>query len=614
VRRARASGPAASGSCRSELFYAFLCEALREGIDESEIIDACLDPALEGHSIHDHVAEKGGRDYVKRQIEKAVNEVAVTSDGKQVVIVRAGDRYKAWRATERALLASKAQVFVRGGQLVEPLWRWEKTAQNRDVLVMSFVPYNVWRLSDVVARHAVEFRKYDGRSKKLKTIDPPEDVIKTILTRGDWMFPSVVGIVNTPTMRPDGTILDRPGYDATTQLWYKSSDNVAIPAIPERPTKEEALKALQVLEKLLVEFPFVDGASKSVALAGIMTPVLRGAFGTAPLFFLVAPNSGTGKSYLVKLISIIATGRPAPVLGGSDDPKEMEKRLSSAARKASPILAMTNLSIDLESDALNQMITDGIVEVRVFGKNELVECDCRGMTVFVDGNNIRLVGDLVRRALTATMNAKMERPETRTFKYDPVGLALADRGKYLAAIFTIARAYMAAREPTPDGATPLAGFEEWSRKIRYPLMWLGLTDPAESMEEARDLDPQRTALRELIAALARHIGVGTEFTAADVHQKILIVDARGLCANQDLFDVFSRDGRRATPKSIGNTLMRARDKVSDGRRIVRVKAVGKHANTYRVEPAEPEPATGGPAPETPRAEPEFDLAADPDAM
>src|SRR5262249_9099164 len=41
---------------RSELFYAFVNEALRRGRDESEIIEAAVDPALEGHSIHDHVA------------------------------------------------------------------------------------------------------------------------------------------------------------------------------------------------------------------------------------------------------------------------------------------------------------------------------------------------------------------------------------------------------------------------------------------------------------------------------------------------------------------------------------------------------------------------------
>ena len=74
---------------------------------------------------------------------------------------------------------------------------------------------------------------------------------------GHWGFPDVVGIINTPTMRPDGTIVDSPGYDAATKLWYKPAADVVEPLdIPDSPTREHALAALRKLEKLLVDFPF----------------------------------------------------------------------------------------------------------------------------------------------------------------------------------------------------------------------------------------------------------------------------------------------------------------------------------------------------------------------
>jgi putative DNA primase/helicase len=320
--------------------------------------------------------------------------------------------------------------------------------------------------------------------------------------------------------------------------------------------------------------------------------VLRGAFGNAPLFFFVAPESGTGKSYLVTLISVIATGRPPPAVAGSDNKEEMEKRLGAIVLEAPPILFLNNLSFNLESDLLSQMITDDTVKIRILGKSEMPDCDCRGMTVFANGNNIRLVGDLVRRAVTARLDAKQERPETRAFKHDPIKMVLDDRGKYLAAIFTIARAYMAAGQSLPSKAIPLAGFDEWSRMVRYPLMWLGSEDPARSMEGARALDPQRTTLRELIASLAKHMGVGKEFTAADVCQKAQeefeYGHGRGY-RNQDLFDALSRDGKRVSAKSIGNTLMSARDRVSDGRHIELVSASGKTSNTYRIVSTATEP-------------------------
>jgi hypothetical protein len=54
----------------------------------------------------------------------------------------------------------------------------------------------------VVARHAAVYMKFDGTRKKMLYIDPPEKVIATLLTRQDWMFPTVAGIINSPTMRP----------------------------------------------------------------------------------------------------------------------------------------------------------------------------------------------------------------------------------------------------------------------------------------------------------------------------------------------------------------------------------------------------------------------------
>src|SRR5262249_23049026 len=300
-----------------------------------------------------------------------------------------------------------------------------------------------------------------------------------------------------------------------------------------------------------------------------------------PLFFFVAPESGTGKSYLVTLISTIATGRPPAAVGASDDNEEMEKRLGAIALEALPILFLDNLSFNLDSDLLNRMVTNDTVKIRVLGKSEMPDCDCRGMTIYANGNNVRLVGDLVRRAVTARLDARQERPETRAFRHDPIKMVLDDRGKYLAAIFTIARAHMASGQSVQSKA--LAGFDDWSRVVRHALMWLGLSDPVESIEDARALDPQRTSLRELLTVLAKHMGIGREFTAAEVCKKAEEFDLgnRGY-RNQDLFDALSRDGKRVSAKSIGNTLMSVRDRVFDDLHIEVAATSSRTAHTYKV--------------------------------
>lgn len=460
------------------------------------------------------------RNMLKKQIAHALNEIPAAKSGQKTIIkCNAGQRHIINDETQKALIAAKCPVFYRGGVLVEPLWRWEKTTEdNREALATSLVKLNPARLSYMTGKRAAIFQKYNQKEKKWHAIDPPKEMIEQLLDLGHWPFDTIKGIINSPTMRPDGSLLTVPGYDKATQLWYKSSGDIELPDIPEQPTKEDAQQALKLLTDLLAGFPFKDDISKAVAIAGLMTPVLRGAFEFAPLFLILAPEPGSGKSYLVQTNGTLATGRAPVPVPMSENKEELDKRLSAVAFGAKPILHLNNLDFDLESSLLNQMITEGIVDIRPFGKNDqTISCDCRGTTIFANGNNVRIIGDLVRRTLSCRLDANSETPETRKFKFDPVELIKKDRGKYLAAVFTIVRGYMAAGCPTME-ASPLAGFDGWTRMVRLPLMWLGLTDPVKSMEGARALDPERSALRQRIDGLSDAFG-SQVFTAADVLRK-----------------------------------------------------------------------------------------------
>jgi hypothetical protein len=269
----------------------------------------------------------------------------------------------------------------------------------------------------------------------------------------------------------------------------------------------------------------------------------------------------------------------------SESKEEREKQLDAAAFEAKPILHLNNLSFDLESPNLNTMITEGYREIRPFGKNDkTVTCDCRGITVFANGNNIRIIGDLVRRTLTSRLDTKMERPEARTFDFDPIDYIKDDRGKYLAAVFTMVRAYMTAGCPKVE-ASPLAGFDGWTRMVRLPLIWLGMEDPVKSMEDARALDPERSAIRQRIDALAETFGFD-KFTAADVYRKATATTSdnsgRSSADHPALLDAFARpDGRPVNSKSIGNQLMKDVDRVSGGRKVQRVSK-DAHGNEYQI--------------------------------
>src|SRR5262249_13910268 len=136
-------------------------------------------------------------------------------------------------------------------------------------------------------------------------VDPPRDVAGTIFERaGERKISSVAGIITPQTMRPDGTILDQPSYDPTNRLLLGNPPQMK--TNPPEPTEDETRQALELLERLLAEFPLVDDVAKSVALSTLITPVVRGAFSVAPMHIADAPVAGSGKSYLFDTAAVIA--------------------------------------------------------------------------------------------------------------------------------------------------------------------------------------------------------------------------------------------------------------------------------------------------------------------
>jgi hypothetical protein len=303
--------PTAGYSSRSDLLFAFINRALRAGVADEVIIGACLDTQYASKAIYEHVQDNGGNEeYIRKQIEHALNQGPTSENPRRIIRVKEGKLDEDWRQTEAALVAARCPIYVRKNALYQPLWRWEKTndGTQRQFLTAQFAKLNVPRLSDIVAHHAVQFQRWDKRERKFKNIDPPAKLIERLIEIGHWGFRTVTGIINSPTMRPDGSLLTEQGYDPTTQLWFKSSSDIELPPIPQRPTKLDAESALAKLNELLDGFPF-DGetsnhtksVARSVALAGIMTTILRGAFPAVPLFAVVANEPRSGKTYLGNL-------------------------------------------------------------------------------------------------------------------------------------------------------------------------------------------------------------------------------------------------------------------------------------------------------------------------
>jgi putative DNA primase/helicase len=301
----------------------------------------------------------------------------------------------------------------------------------------------------------------------------------------------VSGIITTPTLRADGSLLATPGYDPRSELYLLPG--LSLPSIPEHPSKEQAQAALAELNDLFSEFSFVTPLDRSVAMSGLLTALVRGSLPTAPIYLVRAHTPGTGKSYLVDIVATIVSGRLCPVITASRSAEETEKRIGSVLLSGTSIVSLDNCTHDLSGELLCQLTERPVVKIRILGRSEMPECECR-TAVFATGNNIVLRGDMVRRGLVCNLEALDERPELRTFQRDALDHATVNRDSYLAAALTVIRAYLAAGAPSVCRA--FGSYSAWSTMVRSPLVWLGEPDPIASIDSAREEDPELTEIRE----------------------------------------------------------------------------------------------------------------------
>jgi phage/plasmid primase-like uncharacterized protein len=427
--------------------------------------------------------------------------------GRPEIEVKAGELSHIADLAEQVLISAGVPFYERSNNLVRPIIKTVDAFHGRKTTVAQLKPIGPVYMSDVLGRVADWF-KVDKRSNSPVPIDPPHDVAATVLARaGEWRFPTIAGVITTQTMRPDGTILAQPGYDPTTRLLL--IDPPPTPPIPECPTRADAEAALALLSGLLDEFPLVDAVARAVALSCLITPVVRGAFPVAPMHVADAPVAGAGKSFLLDTTAAIVSGQPMPVIAAGRSEEETEKRLGSALLASQPMVTIDNVNGELKGDALCQIIERPRPQVRILGKSELVDIEARGTTLFANGNNIVIVGDLCRRVIRARLDPKLEQPELRVFTGNPVATVLADRGVYIAAALIVCRAYIVADRP--NMAPRLASFEGWSDTVRSALIWLGEADPVSSMATSRADDPERVALRELLAVWGEVFGIGYKY-------------------------------------------------------------------------------------------------------
>jgi hypothetical protein len=397
---------------------------------------------------------------------------------------------------ERVLAeAEDSDIYQSGGRLVYPV---------REPAPDGGVTYGLATLDadDILLRlherfRFVKLKPVKGGHERVPA-DVPQALPRLMLARrGRWQYRYLRGVVSVPIIRPDGSVAMEEGYDPATGLLLTNLPEGL--SIPERPTQADAVQALRVLAELLREFPFESETDAAAALSALMSAVLRPSLGPVPLHLFTAPVAGSGKTYLFEIAGALATGLRPPVLAAAGlNSEELDKRLAAALLAGRTTVCIDNIEGTLQSSLLCQAVAAaGRIEVRRLGSYDSPQIESVA-AYFATGNNVTVGGDLLRRVIPARLDPRCERPELRTFDFDPLRAVLQNRGRYLAACFTIPLAYRAAG--MPDKLPPLASFEGWSDCIRSALYWLTKRDCCDGMEALRHEDPGLEAAGALLQA------------------------------------------------------------------------------------------------------------------
>lgn len=479
--------------------------------------------------------------------------------------IRAGELPAIVEKAQLALIAAEAGIYQRGGTLVRVV-RLGKALEingvSRSAGSVFIAPVSRDYLLVALAR-AVDFRRFDRRHNGWRRVDAPVEVAAAMLAMvGEWRFPELSGLVASPTLRADGTLLSKRGFDSASGLYL--STTLQFPDITVLPSREDALAAVKVLRNLLREFAFASDEHLAAAMAAIISAGVRYMLRIAPAYGFNSYAPGSGKTTLAQTIAHIWTGADAPVMPLAESESELRKVILAALLTGDPILLIDNIERPVSSGTLCAALTAPIFADRVLGlsKRATAPTTC---TWIATGNNLQFQGDLTSRVIYVTLDPPAERPDLRAYERDLTDFVAKNRGELVRAALTIPLAYIAAGRPPVDCTA--SRFTDWSVNVRQPLIWLGLRDPAITQEELRQGDDERTHHASLMTAWREVFGDRSATVAEAIAAANEVSTPASLRLLESLRTVADdRDGG-VNSRSLGRYLSRYQRRIESGLRI-----------------------------------------------
>ena len=518
---------------RSEADFAVLCFCVEQGIDRAEAWSRVASigkfaeageryfettwAKAEGHT-REKLWEKAKAKHSRKTAKTGSNKPA-TEGSEHVILIDVDES----RVVDQAIVAlsSLKQVYQRAGGLCyivtnAPPPPGIARAKDAPRIVQLPTP----RLREYLADAAMWISPGSGDSEGGPT-HPPDWTVRAVDARGEWQsIPPIESIIECPVIRSDGSVVQQPGYDQASGLFYRPM--IDFPPIPPKPTQDDARTAAEALLEVVEDFPFASPFHRAGWLSVVLTSLARHAFhGPAPLHLIDSNTRGTGKGLLTDTAGMIIQGRPTPRMTAPGTDDEFRKRITAIAIAAEMVVDIDNIEGALGCPALDAALTAVSWSDRILGRSEMITLPLS--TVWLaTGNNVQLQADTARRTLHIRLESSEERPEERTgFRHVKLlDWIQQERPRLVAAALTILSSYCVAGRPKM-GLKPWGSFDAWSDLVRSAITWAGVDDPGETRTELNaTADSEGNALRRLIEGWAALDEDGHGMTVAAVLDSI----------------------------------------------------------------------------------------------
>jgi hypothetical protein len=318
-------------------------------------------------------------------------------------------------------------------------------------------------MSQTVANQVLESKQFQ---EKLPVINRIFDIQIPIIHNGKLTFP-------------------KRGYDARFNSWLSRNT----PDIIDIPLEDAVFN----LKNIFKEFPFKNKSDESKAIAGLLTPFLRGLFPSfstrTPVFVYMANRERSGKDYCANITGLIYEGEAIeepPICSGDQkggESDELRKKITASMLQGKKRMHFSNNKGLLNNATFESVTTSEVWHDRILGRNDNIQI-ANEMDFSLSGNiGLRLTPDMANRSMIINLHLVEENANGRKFKNPYLHQWVREnRSMIVSSLYSLVRNWF--DKGCPKGSVAFASFPRWAEVCGGIMEACGFDNPITTDEDA----------------------------------------------------------------------------------------------------------------------------------